>query len=69
MSVYREVELRCDGIATDRYGCDPAIYDKTAAKARRQARREGWLVNQPGGRDFCERHRPRRAALPEETDR
>lgn len=57
MSAYREVELRCDGIPDDPYGCDPAIYARNARLARRYARSRGWATNLPGGRDLCPTHR------------
>jgi hypothetical protein len=61
MTVYTEIELRCDG-AKGAYDCEPAIYANTARKARQDARDLGWLVSQPGGKDFCARHRPPRGA-------
>lgn len=59
MSVYIEVELRCDG-AEGPYDCEPAVYASTGFRARRDARAAGWLVSQPGGKDYCARaeHRP-----------
>ncbi|GIF14830.1 hypothetical protein [Actinoplanes teichomyceticus] len=59
MSVYTEVELRCDG-AGGPYECEPAIYANTVAQAREAAKKAGWLVGRPGGKDYCVRpeHRP-----------
>lgn len=57
MAIYREVELRCDGIDGDPYGCDTAIYAHTAEDARRVARSAGWRTNLLGGRDLCPTHR------------
>lgn len=62
MSVYREVELRCDGRPGDPYGCEPAIYAKTGHQARQEARAAGWLTGALGGKDYCSDHRPRLAA-------
>jgi hypothetical protein len=58
MSIYIEVELRCDGDSNP-YGCEPAMYAHTGAKARRDARQMGWLTGQAGGKDYCARHRPK----------
>jgi hypothetical protein len=56
MSVYIQIELRCDGIG--QFGCEPPILASTVAAARREARTGGWLVGQPGGKDYCDEHRP-----------
>lgn len=57
MSVHVEVELCCDGIGS--YGCASSnpIFARTGRKARREARESGWLVNAPGGKDYCPTHR------------
>jgi hypothetical protein len=57
MSTYVEVELRCDGVEGDPYGCEDVIYDLTAARARKTADQRGWLVSTRGGKDFCPTHR------------
>lgn len=58
MSVNREVQLSCDGGVTA-YECDTAsVVSQTAAQARTEARERGWLVGQPGGKDYCPEHRP-----------
>ncbi len=63
MSVYIEVELRCDG-AGGKFDCEPPIFADTGTTARRWAREQGWLTRQPGGKDYCARpeHRPKRGA-------
>lgn len=67
MSAYREVELRCDAFPGDPYGCTWQIFDRTATRARRDARSHGWATGLPGGRDLCPDHRPAVGAQPEET--
>lgn len=57
MAVYTEVELRCDGIPGDAFGCDRTFFADTGTEARRQARNAGWLVSQTGGKDYCPDHR------------
>jgi hypothetical protein len=59
MTIYIEVELRCDG-AGGPYNCEPSIFANTAVRARKEALDTGWLVNRPGGKDYCARpeHRP-----------
>jgi hypothetical protein len=57
VSAHREVELRCDGIPGEPYGCSNVIYSRTAERCRRDAREGGWRTNLPGGRDLCPRHR------------
>lgn len=58
MAVYTEVELRCDGVEGDPFGCDRQVFAHTGVRARKDARDAGWLVSQPGGKDFCPNHRP-----------
>jgi hypothetical protein len=57
MSIHVEVELSCDGIPT--FGCHGSvpIFARTGARARKEAREAGWLVSQPGGKDYCPEHR------------
>jgi len=56
MSAHTEVEISCDGIP--QYGCaTPPVFDRNATEARKAARDAGWLVSQPGGKDYCPRHR------------
>jgi hypothetical protein len=57
MSTYREVELRCDGVPNDPFGCNASVFAHTAFAARRDAREEGWRVGLKGGRDFCPKHK------------
>lgn len=57
MSTYTEIELRCDGVEGDPYGCDDVIYDLTAVRVRVTAKERGWLVNSRG-KDYCPEHRP-----------
>ncbi|GGN99874.1 hypothetical protein GCM10010112_94050 [Actinoplanes lobatus] len=53
MSIYTEYELRCDcGLPGDPYGCDPAIYANTRAKALADAKAEGWTTQRRDGRDY-----------------
>jgi len=58
MTTYTEIELRCDGVEGDPYGCDDVIYDLTATRARKTAADRGWLTAQRGGKDYCPEHRP-----------
>lgn len=60
MSAQREVEICCDGDPSGAFFCTEyhPIYAHTAAKARAEAREAGWLVSQPGGKDYCPAHRP-----------
>lgn len=62
MTTYTEIELRCDGIEGDPYGCDDVIYDLTAVRARATAAERGWLRR--GGKDLCPKHRPAAEATP-----
>lgn len=55
MSVHSEVSLDCDALPY--YGCGAQIFAHTGVKARAEAREDGWLVSQPGGKDYCPRHR------------
>lgn len=59
MSAYVEVELRCDGVEGDPFGCDETIFDGSATRARVIASERGWLTARRGGKDYCPKHRPR----------
>lgn len=58
MSLHTEVELTCDGGATQ-FGCAVwhSIFASTGEEARNQATRDGWQTNAPGGLDYCPEHR------------
>jgi hypothetical protein len=64
MTAYTEIELRCDGVEGDPFGCDAVVYDGTATRARVVAGERGWLTARRGGKDLCPKYRPRRAAEP-----
>lgn len=50
MGVYRSTTVYCDGSES----CTDAYENLgNAADVRREAKRDGWLVAQPGGKDFC----------------
>ena len=50
MSIYIEYELRCDCRGeNDPYGCEPAIYANTQARAWRDAQDAGWVRRQVRG--------------------
>jgi hypothetical protein len=57
VSVYIEVELRCDGVEGDPFGCTAQVFAGTGTRARADARSAGWKVNAPGGKDYCPDHR------------
>lgn len=59
MTAYTEVELRCDGIAGDPFGCEAKVYGKSIAATRAAANEQGWLVNLRGilRKDLCPDHR------------
>ncbi len=57
MSVYTEVELRCDGVEGDPFGCSSQVFAATGTRAREDARAGGWRVSAPGGKDYCPDHR------------
>jgi hypothetical protein len=67
MSTYIEVEMRCDGIPGNPFGCEPPIFELTESEARRSARAQGWLVSE-GGKDYCPVHRPDAARQQEVGD-
>jgi len=57
VSVHTEVEVSCDG-GGFAYACsEHPVFAHTAAEARRELRARGWLVGQPGGKDYCPQHR------------
>lgn len=59
MTAYTEVELRCDGIEGDPFGCEAIIHAGNVTAARVTATRQGWLVNLRGIRrkDLCPDHK------------
>lgn len=62
MSVRRYATLWCDGVAEGGYDCGDQVFGDTAAGARREARRGGWLVGLPRARDLCPDHQEQRDA-------
>lgn len=62
MTTYTEIELRCDGVEGDPFGCSETIYGSTVFEVRRIAKERGWLVNARGikVKDLCAEHRPKR---------
>lgn len=58
MSAYRLVTLRCDGLLDHGFRtCPWELHGDRASDLRREARSKGWLVSEPGGKDFCPRHK------------
>jgi hypothetical protein len=55
MSVHTDVEVACDG-GGFQFACSESLYARTAAEARRELSQRGWLVGQPGGKDYCPEH-------------
>lgn len=56
MSLFKYVELVCDGPACYAKWLANAVETSSGARQRESARRDGeWLVSKGGGMDFCSR--------------
>lgn len=54
MSVTRITSIHCDGCGDWSYEDGENVSHGTSGgPIRRHLRAKGWLVNQPGGRDYC----------------
>lgn len=59
MSAYSTITIVCDHL-----GCEANVEGRDAGRARRDARRHGWLVAAKKGhvfRDYCPEHRDNRS--------